>query len=131
MPPSRSLGTVLLVALTLAGCQKALNDQRQVEVKSAEIRSVLYDVQKREKTVRVSVRSPGVAVDAYLVLEKDRDALVKQLEASGKPSGALAERLKVEDATLEGRIPAGSAFALVLANSRKDTTVTVQTTEGK
>jgi hypothetical protein len=125
------LETVLLLAFLLSGCQRALNDERQVEVKSGDIKSVLYDVQKQGKTVRVAVHSPGVPVDAYLVLEKERDALIKQLEAAGKPSTALAQSLKVEDGTLEGRIPAGSAFALVLASRGKDTTVTVKTTESK
>ena len=43
----------------------------------------------------------------------------------------MAQSLKTEDATLEGRIPAGSAFALVLASRGKDTRVTVKTTESK
>src|SRR5205085_337614 len=118
----RGLRAVLLVATTLAGCQKPLNDERTIEVKSGDIQTVLYDVQKQGKTVHVAVRSPAAAVDAYLVLEKDRDGVVKQLEASGQPPAALAQALKVTEATLEGRVPAGSAFVVVLTGS-KDTTV--------
>jgi hypothetical protein len=128
----RNLGLVTVAALLVAGCQRALNDDRKVEVKTGEIQSVLYEVQRRDKTVRVALRSPGVPVDAYLVLEKDRPALVQRLERQEeKPQNALAEALRVEDTTLEGRIPAGSAFALVLVTRGKDATVSVKTTEGK
>ena len=114
------------------GCQARLNDERKIEVPTGEIKSVLYEVQQRDKNVRIAVRSPGVPVDAYLVLEKDRPALVQRLERQEqKPENALAQGLRVEDTTLEGRIPAGSAFALVLVARGKDTTVTVKTTEGK
>jgi hypothetical protein len=114
----------------LSGCQAPLNEQRSAAIQGAEVRILLFEVQKRDKTVRIEVKSPGVPIDAYLVLEKDRDALVKQLQDGGKPGNALAEALDTEEATLEGRIPAGSAFALAMTSrGAKDATVSVKATE--
>src|SRR5262249_19241928 len=132
IPPMHRICTLALVTLTpflAAGCQGRLNDERKIEGPTGEVKAVLHAGQQREKTVRVAVRSPGVPVDAYLVLEKDRPALVQRLERQDqKPENALAQALGVQDTTLEGRIPAGSAFAVVLVTRGKDTTVTVKTT---
>lgn len=117
------------ILIVLSGCQRALNDQRKVDVKSAEVKSVLYDVQERAKTVKIVIRSEGEPVDAYLVLEKDRVQLVEQLTNQNKPTGALASALRMKETWLAGSIPARSAFAVVLV-SPKDTSVTIQATEG-
>jgi hypothetical protein len=128
----RRPGLIFLCLTLFCGCQARLNDERKIEVPTGEIKAVLYEVQQREKAVRVAIRSPGVPVDAYLVLEKDRPALVQRLERQDqKPDNALAQGLGVQDTTLEGRIPAGSAFAVVLVTRGKDTTVTVKTNEGR
>jgi len=131
MKPLPTASLLLILAVPLAGCQAALKDERQVEVKAGDLKSVLYEVQKRAKKVRVEVRSSGVPVDAYLVLEKDREALLQELDKSGKPSGVLAQQLKTESATLQATIPAQQAFALVLTSrGGKDATVTVKASEG-
>ncbi len=114
----------------LSGCQAPLNEQRTAAIQGAEVRVLLFEVQKREKTVRIEVKSPGVPIDAYVVLEKDREAFLKQLQDGGKPANALAEALNTNEATLEGRIPAGNAFSLVMTSrGAKDTTVSVKATE--
>jgi hypothetical protein len=126
----RAWSLACLPFFLVAGCQAALNDQRTVNVASGEIKSVLYEVQKKAKTVRVDVRSSGVKLDAYLVLEKDRGALLQQLEKGATTTPAAATAAQVEETTLEKEIPAGSAFNLVLANKGgKDAQVSVKVTE--
>lgn len=124
---------LLVAAMGLSGCQAALNDSRTVRIESTGIHSVLYDPQQRAKMVRIEVKSSGGPIDAYLVLEKDRAGLEKQLSDLAKPSGQLAEAIKTESALLQANIPAKTPFSLVLVNrhARGDVSVQVKASESR
>ena len=125
MVPRRSSWPWLLAAaLVLAGCQRGLNVERSVEVEPHEVKSVIIDAPKKDQTLKVEVRSPGAPVDVYLVLEKDREAVERQLTDDRKTSNALASKLKVEADTLEANVPANSGFAVLLMH-RKPKSITV------
>jgi hypothetical protein len=127
---ARGLLSSLALVLLVAGCQGALKDRRRVDVKSAEVKEILYDVQQREKSVQIVIESESAPVDAYLVLEADRARLAEQLANQGKPTGFLASGVRSKEITLQGRIPAKSAFA-VLLTCPKDTAVVIRASESR
>jgi hypothetical protein len=112
----RRFPRVAVAVVLLAGCQAPFHDARTVQVETGGIKAVIYDAHKKAKKVRVEVHAQGTAVDAYLLLEKDRAAAEEAIAKDGEPAAALAAAKKVQDGTLEATIPAGSAFAVVVVN---------------
>jgi hypothetical protein len=104
----------LLAGAVLAADVPQLNDQRTVSVEVGEIRSVIYDALTGAITIKVEARSPGRPVHVYLVLEKDHKAAVESLGQGKRPDKLLASKEKTEDATLEAKVPAKTAFAVLL-----------------
>jgi hypothetical protein len=117
---------ILALLLAVAGCQR-LNDERTVPLGPSQVHAVLYDAPRSDQKVSVTVSSPGAPVDAYLVLEKERQAVQDGLDRGQRPATAkvLAGKEKVEEASLEATVPAKSAFA-VLLNSKSNKTADVK-----
>lgn len=123
-----------IVLLALAGFQKPLQHEQAKTVEAGATWAVAIDPPVREQKITVSIASPGVPVDVFVIREGDpnraKDAGSKAL-AGGKPiDGALAASMKTEAATLEATIAAQQGFSVVVNNpSRlKNAEVTLKVT---
>jgi hypothetical protein len=118
----------LLAALFLAlpGCAERLNYETTVQLGDGEVQSLSIDPPKSEQRVSVTVSSSGSPIDAYIVLDKDKEAAKQALLDRKKPAATLDGRAKTQDATLEATIPAKTGFAILLGGANKSSQVKVK-----
>jgi hypothetical protein len=114
--------------LLLPGCGQKLNYETTVKLRAGEVQAQMVDAPRREQTVRVTATSSGSPIDAYLVLDKDKEAAKEALLDGKKPAAFLAGQTKTRDAILEATIPANSDFTIVLGGATKDSQVKVRAT---
>ncbi|HEY8504778.1 MAG TPA: hypothetical protein VIL46_09365 [Gemmataceae bacterium] len=100
--------------LLLAGCSPRLNDERTFALEPGEERTLTIDPIDRDQTVKVRVDSPGVPVNVYCFLEKDRGEVEKAVGAPRPSDKVLARKEKAEAAELEVAVPAGERAAILL-----------------
>ncbi len=125
----RRFDALLFATVVLTpGCGASTRD---VEVRAMESKAVIYSGFGGEHTVVVTVSSPDTPIDVYLCLEQDHEAVQGQMERHEKPTRALDGRTNVQEATLEGLVPAGKEYAVVLFSRGypKDTKVKVKTSK--
>jgi hypothetical protein len=109
----------LLVLLVGVGCNKPVNVERKVKIKSLEINEVTLDAWNQDKKLKVTIRSPEEPVDVFLVLGKDAEDLKKRLERDQQPgSYVLDQKLKTRDVTLSASVPANNEFSIFLRSSK-------------
>jgi hypothetical protein len=113
----------------LGGCQK-LDIQRSVTLAPGDVKNLQIDAPRSDQKVRVTLASSDSAINAYLVLQKDHDAVDQALQAGNRPdpSAVLASQEKAKEATLEATVPAKSGFSIFFNGATKPTTVSVQVT---
>jgi hypothetical protein len=118
-----------LLFLPVAGCTFKYEDT--VSLDQNDVKSRKVDGPSKDQDVTVTLSSPGVPIDAYLVLEEDRKKLESLLTGGAKPKekdGVLAAKEKAEEITLTARIPAKKAYAIILAGAQKKTDVKLKIT---
>jgi hypothetical protein len=99
-----------------AGCRKQRVDvEKTVQVDPGDIKSTAVEAPS-EQQVTVTVSSPGSAVNVYLVLGEE-DQVMRALQDGKQPTNVLASKEKVEEATLEAKVPAKKEVAVVLSNA--------------
>lgn len=106
----------LLLGLLLLGCQR-VNTERTWPMEHGEIKSLTVDAPRGEQKVLVAVNAGGAPVDVYLVLEADADAARDALLAERKPPKVIASQEKVQDVLLDGTIPAGKGYQVLIRNN--------------
>jgi hypothetical protein len=112
-----SVSALGLLALVGAGCLKQrLEVESTMSVGPGEVQSKIIDAPRADQQVTVTLSSPGAPVSAYLVLEKNRQAVQDALLSGKKPANVLDGKDKTEDATLQGTVPANEEFAVVVSN---------------
>ena len=116
--------TVLLIVLAVAGCQSRLNDQRTLKLDSGLDSIITLDPPRYDQTVSVTV-SADVPVDVYVFLEADREEAERQVAFGKKSPKYLADREKIQDGTLEAKVPAKQK-CLILVRSNKSGTATLK-----
>jgi hypothetical protein len=128
MPTILRLRGCLLAALFLAlsGCGQRLNYETTVQLGDGEVQSLSIEPPKTEQKVSVVVTSPASPIDAYIVLDKDKEAAKQALLDRKKPAESLAGKAKTQDATLEATIPANTAFAVLLGGANKSSQVKIK-----
>jgi len=116
----------VFAVLLAAGCGA---NTREVELKATEPKALIYSATNSDKNVTVTVSSPDTPIDAYLCLEKDHEIVQGQMERLEKPTKFLDGQTNVKEATLQGAIPAGKEYAVVLYSRGypKDTKVKLST----
>jgi hypothetical protein len=121
------IGCLLGIAiLGTAGCQK-LAYEKVIKLKVGDIQAFPISAPRMTQQVTVTVSSPGSAVDAFLVLEKDRPAVENSLQIEEKPTGPLAHG-RGEELTLSATIPAKSAYSVIISGAQKSTDVKIKVT---
>jgi hypothetical protein len=124
----RSLGFALTVLVVgVLGCQR-LNFEKNFDMAPGDLQAALIDAPKADQQVTVEITSSSGPVDVYVILEEDRTAVTEKLKAYKKPDASQikASKEKMESGTLEATIPAGKAFAVLLARATKKTDVKVK-----
>ena len=125
----------LAVAASLlsAACRKQqrLDETLTVSVSPGETKPTQIDPPIADQQVTVTASSPGVPVSVYLVLEKDRKSVEDALFNSKRPEKALDGKDKVEQATLQGTVPAKNEFAVVIWNPGLKTAAVKLTISGR
>lgn len=112
------VGLILCLLLQQADVPQ-LNYERTLELDSGTVRSIILDALSGEIKATIVVRSPGVPVHVYVVLEKDREAAEESVLRGKKPEKLLASKEKTEEVTLQATIPAKTEFVVLLACAGK------------
>jgi hypothetical protein len=119
---------IVCFALTLAGCNKALNFQKTLEVGPGELKSFNVDAPRQNQNVTVSFKSSATPVDVYIVLEKDFELVSKELQNYTKPGAVLNKIEKSKEGSVSADIPAKAEFGVIVTGAVKDTSVEVKLT---
>ncbi len=119
---------VVLLALLLAGCNRALNFEKKFTMGPGDVNSFTVDAPRREQHVTVSFSSSAAPIDVYVALEKDLAIAETAIRNYKKPEGILAKLEKSSNGSLEAVIPAKADFGVILAGSIRDTAVEVKLT---
>jgi hypothetical protein len=123
-----SLAGLALLAL-LSGCQRLRYD-KTVTVDAGNVQTISIDPPRSEQKVHVSVKSPGVPLDVYVVLDKDLPAIRETLLNQQRPEKSLASKMRSEEADLDATIPAKNGFSVLLTGAQKANSVQVKVTGG-
>jgi hypothetical protein len=112
-----------------SGCGK-FKHEATYSMDPGDIKLVNVDAPRGEQKVTVEISSPGAPVDVWLVLEDHYDAVSKKVNAGVHPDAAtvVASKVQLASGTLQGIIPAGKAYKVVITGARKKTDVTVKVT---
>jgi hypothetical protein len=128
------LFAALFLASLIPGCQKLVgfNYSRDFDLETGQVRVVEIDAPKHDQLVKVKTSCPE-PISAYLVLDEDnnkkmvQDALLNY--KSPDKSWILDGKEKTSDISLEGKVQANKAYAVLIAGATKKTTVKL-TVEG-
>jgi len=104
-----------------AGCQSRLNDQRTIKLDGVGDSFVTLDAPRYDQSVAVTV-SADVPVDVYMYLEADRDEAERQVAFGKKSPKFLADREKMQEGTLEAKVPAKQTAIIMLRSTKSGTT---------
>jgi len=113
-----------LVFLVAAGCQSRLNDQRTLKLDAGLDSYITLDAPRYDQSLSLAV-SADVPVDVYLYLEADREEAERQVQLGKKSPKVLADREKVQEGTLEAKVPAKQK-AILMVRSTKSGTATLK-----
>jgi hypothetical protein len=114
----------LFLVLAAAGCQSRLNEQRTLKLDSGLDSFITLDPPRYDQTVAVTV-SADVPVDVYVFLEADREEAERQAAFGKKSPKFLADGEKMQQGTLEAKVPAKQK-ALIMVRSNKSGTATLK-----
>ena len=119
---------IACLALTLTGCNKALNYEKTIAIGPGEIKSFPVDAPRQNQKVTVTFNSSATPVDVYVVLEKDLELASKAIQNYKKPGAVLNKLEKSKEGSVSADIPAKAAFQVIVAGAVKDTSVEVKIT---
>ena len=121
-----------LVALTVvsAGCYRTvLNLEKTYEFLPGDEQEIIVEPARREQKIKVEASSSAAPVSIFVFLEKDRDAVKRDIRTRKEPlTNLLAHEEKTTSASLEATIPADSSAVVLITRASKATTVTVKLT---
>ena len=115
---------VLLMLFAAAGCQSRLNDQRTLKLDGGLDSFITLDPPRYDQAIAVTV-SADVPVDVYVFLDADREEAERQVAFGKKSPKFLADREKMQEGTLEAKVPAKQK-AVVMVRSTRSGTATVK-----
>jgi hypothetical protein len=126
----RTWTKALYVALVLCfggavGCGQKVDMEKTVSLGLGDIEvPFIVSPPKSQQSVTVEVSS-GAPVDVYLLLEENREAVKNKLKAGKAPDAShlIASEMKTTSGTLQGTVPAGKEYAVVVAGAKKNTEV--------
>jgi hypothetical protein len=120
--------TVLLVfaLLALTGCGAQLKYDKTTTLDELGLETIYFDEPVVEKAT-VKLKSPGVEINAYLVLQSNLESAQRALRRGEQPKDIMTKKEKFEETTLEAA-PGKKPFALILTGRGKRAEVSVQAT---
>ena len=110
----------------LPGCGARLNYKKNVTLDVGEVQRIYWDEPLVEKAT-VTIKSPGVSVNAFLVLQVNEDTAKKAIDENKTPKDLLTHKLKTEEATFEVS-PNKKAFVMLLSGAGKKAEIAVTAT---
>jgi len=125
MPQKALLCGMSFALLALAGCGQRLNVEKTLSVAAGGVNELTVTGPTSEQKVSVEISSSASAIDAYVVLEQNREQVKSDLLKSKTPDSGkvLAGKSGVKDHTLEATVPAGKEFAVVIGGATNTTEV--------
>jgi hypothetical protein len=104
----------------LAGCQR-LDLDKSYTVAAGGTQAIHLDAPRSTQDLKVEISSPGKPVSACVVKEEESTKAEEALNNGKEPAAALAYTGKAENLTLQAKIPAKTAFAVLVFNpDRRD-----------
>jgi hypothetical protein len=115
------------VLLALAGCGQSVSVEKTVDLSPGlNLAPIVIDGPKREQKIKVEFTASDGILDAYVILGKDEEAILNELDRVKPKLDILASKTKSSGDTLEATIPAGQDYGVYLANASKKMKVTVK-----
>src|SRR5262245_44287879 len=120
---ARRIAATLLLGvalLPLVGCQRTIED-KTVTIEQGQRKATIVDAPTREQKVVAEVSSPGAPVDVYLVLEENRLSVEDRLKnfKGPNPAKVINSKQQIESGSVEGTIPAGKEYAVIVYAPKK------------
>jgi hypothetical protein len=113
----RLSGIVLVLCLlALTGCGKKVLHDEAVALEPGKTEAITFKGLRKGQTVSVETSSPGVPIDVYIVLEKDKNTAMEALGQDKAPANSLAGEAKTQGKTLEAVVSEGDGVAVLLSN---------------
>jgi hypothetical protein len=128
---NRGIGMVPRASLVVAGvsllvgCQSKLNVERSVQFEIGQLRTIEVDAPKYEQTVAVTVTA-DTPVDLYVFLRKNQEAAEQDIAFGKKSDLILAGKDKVQNDTVEAKVPAKEAAIVMIRSGGKAGTATLK-----
>ena len=114
----------VLVLFLAAGCQSRLNDERTLKLDAGLDSYITLDPPRYDQNLSLAV-SADVPIDVYVFLEADRDEADRQVSLGKKSPKILTDREKIQEGTLEAKVPAKQK-AIIMVRSTKSGTATLK-----
>ena len=112
--------TGVLVLCLAAGCQSRLNDQRTIKLDAGLDSYITLDAPRYDQDLSLAV-SADVPIDVYVFLEADRDEAERQVLLGKKSPKILADREKIQEGTLEAKVPAKQKATIMVRCTKSGT----------
>ncbi len=117
------LGLIVLAS----GCGQRVSEEKTLEMKAGEILApIVLDGPKKEQKVKVEFTSSESPIDVYVILGKDENAILRELDKAAPKVEAVASKKQSKGETLSATIPAGKDYGVYLTNASKNTSVKVK-----
>jgi hypothetical protein len=120
---------VVFAVVLGSGCGRSgVHFEQDFKVDALGNKSFTLPAPKAEQKVAIAFRTSGVKVNAYVLLEKNReDAMERLSQQRALGNNILAKKEGSTDGTLEATIPAGAEFAVILSNpTNQDASVSLK-----
>jgi hypothetical protein len=123
-----TLTLFVLGALLLTGCQQTIVNEK-ITLNPGDIKDRIIEAPSREQKVVVEVSS-GAPVNVWIVLESERQAVKAKLGIDQVPDPArvVASKQRIPSGTVEGTVPAGKEYAVILSGATQKTEVQLKVT---
>jgi hypothetical protein len=113
--------------LALVGCQQRLSIEKTVSLEPSAIAApALVDGPKSDQKIKVEFSSTDSPVNVFVILGKDENVILRELERATPKVDAVASKSGAKDGVLEATIPAGKDYGVYLNGAAKKTQVTVK-----
>lgn len=111
---------LLLGVVLLGGCQR-LSHEKTVKLGPGAVDATWVEPPKYDQNLVVTATGGDVPLNLYLFLEDDPD--VEKIASRGKPGKeVLGGKEKEPNPTVEGKVPKGKGFAVLVGNAGSKTT---------
>src|SRR6185369_17036775 len=115
-----------ICALALPGCQTRLKWTNTTTLEQGQTKSFEIDKPRYDQLVSVDFSSSDGAIDVFVCLEENKQAVEDAIAMGKTHSGVLGSQIKATSGTIEVSVPAQVKPIVFIAHAKKSTNVTLK-----